>query len=310
MNDLHTAVCALRGHVVPAAGVRSLDGPLLVGADIDASDPVVVGAASPAATGGVAKAPAGGDQPLRLARCLRCDSWQHADRPGPNAPDRLPPLEDLHLPRRDKELRTAIVMRVIAVERGIHSVLFTLVAVLAFLLRVELAGVQGRVRHLLGGLTSSSSQTGNAFGGSFLVKEGNHLLAVKTSTLTVVIAAAVAYAIVEGVEAVGLWRERRWAEYLTVLATVGFIPYEISELAKGISVLKVGALVINLVILVYLLWSKELFGIGRFRHRHDAEPEDPWALFVRPGASAGLATTPAARPDGGPADRSEPARAP
>lgn len=279
LKDLHTAVCAVKGHELPAAAVRSLDGPLLVGADIDVTDPSVVGAAPGSE---LRKA-----ESWRLARCLRCDSWQRVDPPGAQADDRLPPPEQLHMPRRDKALRTALIMRVIAIERGVHSVLFAVVAALAIALRVELVGVKSWVRHLLSALTSNSSQTGNAFGGGFIAKEGNHLLALKTSTLTIVIAAAVAYCVVEGVEAVGLWRERRWAEYLTVLATVGFIPYEIEELLKGVSVLKVGALIVNVAILLYLLWSKELFGIGRFRHRHDEQSEDPWERFARPLLSDG-----------------------
>ncbi|MDQ2726286.1 MAG: DUF2127 domain-containing protein [Actinomycetota bacterium] len=297
MKDLPTAVCGIRGHELPAAGVRSLDGPVLIGAEVDVADPSVVGAAPGSGEG---EAPGAGQpgeaQRWRLARCLRCDSWLRVDPPGAQAADRLPPIEEIHLPRRDKALRTALIMRAIAVERGVHSVLFAVVAALAIALRVELVGVKSWVRHLLTGLTSNSAQTGNAFGGSFITKEGNHLLALKSSTLTVVIAAAVAYCVVEGVEAVGLWRERRWAEYLTVLATVGFIPYEIDELAKGVSALKVGALVINVVILLYLLWSKELFGIGRLRHRRDGEPEDPWGRFARPRPAGRPAPVPAAVP--------------
>ena len=37
---------------------------------------------------------------------------------------------------------------------------------------------------------------------------------------------AVAYAILEGTEGVGLAMRRRWAEYLTVIATGVLIPYE------------------------------------------------------------------------------------
>jgi len=274
-RDLATGVCAWRGHVLAAASARSLDGPLLLGADIDVGDPAVVGS-SPDGRGG------DGAGHWRLARCLRCDAWQRVEIPTAGA-ERLPEPAEMDLPRRDRALRTAIVMRAIAVERGVHSVFFAIVAALAVALRVELAGVQGWVRDLLTQLTTNANGTGNAFRGSFVVKEGNHLLALKPSTLNIVIAAAVVYCVIEGVEAVGLWRERRWAEYLTVLATVGFIPYEISELMKSISVLKVSALVVNLIILAYLLWSKELFGIGRLRHRN--EDHDPFEPFARPGES-------------------------
>ena len=62
-------------------------------------------------------------------------------------------------------------------------------------------------------------------------------------------------------EAVGLWLMKRWAEYLTFIATGAFLPYELSELVSGPSVLKVGATVINLAVLGYLLFSKRLFGV-------------------------------------------------
>jgi uncharacterized membrane protein (DUF2068 family) len=64
---------------------------------------------------------------------------------------------------------------------------------------------------------------------------------------------SLAYALVFSVEGVGLWFEKTWAEYLTVIVTLSFIPFEIYELAQGFNVGKVIGLVINLVILVYLV---------------------------------------------------------
>jgi uncharacterized membrane protein (DUF2068 family) len=65
---------------------------------------------------------------------------------------------------------------------------------------------------------------------------------------------AIAYGILEGVEGYGLWLRRRWAEYLTVVATsLLFIP-EIYEIASRPTLLKVGALVLNAVIVAYLVW--------------------------------------------------------
>ena len=49
--------------------------------------------------------------------------------------------------------------------------------------------------------------------------------------------------------------------YLTFVATVVFVPYEIHELTKSVTALKVLTLVINLAIVVYLLVSKRLFGL-------------------------------------------------
>jgi uncharacterized membrane protein (DUF2068 family) len=66
--------------------------------------------------------------------------------------------------------------------------------------------------------------------------------------------AALAYGALEGAEAYGLWKRRRWGEWLTVLATsLLFIP-EIWELTKSATLLKLGALLVNIVVVAYLLW--------------------------------------------------------
>jgi uncharacterized membrane protein (DUF2068 family) len=64
---------------------------------------------------------------------------------------------------------------------------------------------------------------------------------------------ALAYGTLEGAEAYGLWRRRRWGEWLTVVATsLLFIP-EVWELTKSTTLLKVGALLVNIAVVAYLL---------------------------------------------------------
>jgi uncharacterized membrane protein (DUF2068 family) len=66
--------------------------------------------------------------------------------------------------------------------------------------------------------------------------------------------AALAYGVLEGVESYGLWRRRRWGEWLTVIATsLLFVP-EVWELTKSASLLKVGALIVNVAVVAYLIW--------------------------------------------------------
>lgn len=62
------------------------------------------------------------------------------------------------------------------------------------------------------------------------------------------------YAAVLGTEGVGLWLEKRWAEYLTVIATSLLIPLEIYELAKHASVGKVIVLILNVAMVIYLIY--------------------------------------------------------
>ena len=54
-------------------------------------------------------------------------------------------------------------------------------------------------------------------------------------------------------EGIGLWFERRWAEYLTVIATSSFIPIEVYELFKRPKGSTLAVLAINLAIVWYLV---------------------------------------------------------
>ena len=55
-------------------------------------------------------------------------------------------------------------------------------------------------------------------------------------------------------EGIGLLREKRWAEYLTVVATASFIPLEIYEINRHVTWIRVLLFVVNLVILAYLFF--------------------------------------------------------
>jgi len=67
------------------------------------------------------------------------------------------------------------------------------------------------------------------------------------------------YALLFTIEGVGLWRGRRWAEYLTVIATLSLVPLELFELLRAVTPARVAALVVNLAVVAYL--------IGRMRRR-------------------------------------------
>jgi len=70
---------------------------------------------------------------------------------------------------------------------------------------------------------------------------------------------AIVYALLEGTEGVGLAMRRRWAEYLTVIATGILIPYEAYEVIHKITLFKVGALLLNVAVVGYLAYRKRLF---------------------------------------------------
>jgi len=64
---------------------------------------------------------------------------------------------------------------------------------------------------------------------------------------------AAIYAVLFLVEGVGLFLRKRWAEYLTVIATASLIPLEVYEIIRKCNLPKVALLVINIVIFVYLV---------------------------------------------------------
>jgi uncharacterized membrane protein (DUF2068 family) len=67
---------------------------------------------------------------------------------------------------------------------------------------------------------------------------------------------ALAYAAVFVVEGVGLLFRKRWAEWMTVGVTASFVPLELYELFKHVSVGKIFALALNIAIVVYLVWRR------------------------------------------------------
>ena len=85
-----------------------------------------------------------------------------------------------------------------------------------------------------------------------------HALVLKVDALqphTVLLAGLVSlgYAGMLLVEGIGLWLELPWAAYLTVVSTSLLLPFELYEVIEQVSMLRVGVLLLNLVIVFYLV---------------------------------------------------------
>lgn len=70
--------------------------------------------------------------------------------------------------------------------------------------------------------------------------------------LQLLAAAAFAYVAVRAAEAWGLWNRRRWAAWFSVASGLVYLPFELVELAKGASALKLALLAANLAVVVYM----------------------------------------------------------
>ena len=207
---------------------------------------------------------------MRWYRCVRCDSW--IPLPGPVAPSReLPPDRDeIELPLRGKALRDKVVLRVIAIDRAFHFVVLALLAVAVFLFASHQLALRTIFFRIVNAVQGTSGAKTHA-GGHGLLHTLQHVFELRSQTLYLLAAGAAAYAVLEGVEAVGLWYQKRWAEYLTFVATCVFLPYEVWELTKSVSPFKAVALAVNLAIAIYLLYAKRLFGL---RGGGDAEARE------------------------------------
>jgi uncharacterized membrane protein (DUF2068 family) len=217
----------------------------------------------------------------RWHRCLRCDSWlplaapEHPTRPFP------PTREELELPLRGRALRDKVVLRVIAVDRAIHFVVLAVIAVAVFLFAANRSELRGSVFKVLADLQGGVA--GSVDSGHGFLHELRHLFSIESGTLTKVGFVVAAYALLEGAEAVGLWYQRRWAEYLTFLATAALLPLEVYELANTLSPLKLITFVLNVAVVVYLLLAKRLFGLrgGAGAERAERERDAGWPAVDR-----------------------------
>jgi uncharacterized membrane protein (DUF2068 family) len=209
-------------------------------------------------------------------RCLRCGDFVT----GP--PHGHGPADDAPLVIRGKALRQAIVVRALAVERWIRAVLIALAAWAVW----RFHGSQGSIQAAFDRDLPLLRNAGFKVDQMTAIHELEKALAAKPSTLALITLALVAYAVLELVEGIGLWLLSRWGEYFAVIATSVFLPLEVYDLvSKGITTTRLGAFAINVLAVLYLLFSKRLFGLRGGRKAYDAERRGEQLLDVERAAA-------------------------
>jgi uncharacterized membrane protein (DUF2068 family) len=199
--------------------------------------------------------------PIRFHRCLRCDSWIALPSPADPARQYPPARGEIVVPLRGKALRDKVVLRVIAIDRVIHFLILMLLGVLVLLIANNQHSVRASFYRVVTdlGLGVGGGPVQNDHVG--LLGEFNKLLSLRSGKLRLVGAAFMVYGAMEGIEAIGLWFAKRWAEYLTFLATTILLPLEVYELVKKVSATKLIGFILNLAVVLYLLYAKRLFGL-------------------------------------------------
>jgi uncharacterized membrane protein (DUF2068 family) len=225
------------------------------------------------------------DGGVRWHRCLRCDSWVRRGDPDQPVRDRVEQKDEIQLPLRGAALRDRYVLRLIAFDRAIHVVVLSGLAIVLLTFAAHNKTLHQDYENLMSALAGGAPGASQVRG---VIGYLGRAFKYSPSHLRVLALILFAYAALEATEAVGLWLNKRWAEYLTFVATTVLVPYEVYELTLSISVFKVVTLVINLAVVIYLLYAKRLFGL-RGGHRAEQarrEVSSGWAAIER-------ATTPA-----------------
>lgn len=83
---------------------------------------------------------------------------------------------------------------------------------------------------------------------------------------------AFAYSVLRFAEAYGLWRQRTWAEWVAFGSGMLLIPLEIRELLRGVTLLRLGVLVGNLIIVGYMLYLLRSGRLNAIAIATDSEP--------------------------------------
>jgi uncharacterized membrane protein (DUF2068 family) len=147
------------------------------------------------------------------------------------------------------------ILRLIAVERGLRGLL--LVSAGVYLL-VHLGSDYGRIaERLMRAVELDPKQP-------LLHRLVLRLHNLNTHELRVFGVLAIGYGALELVEGTGLWLDRLWAEYLTVIATSVLIPFEVYELVHRPSLWKAAGIAVNVAIVAYLIRLLRR-RLGRFR---------------------------------------------
>lgn len=147
------------------------------------------------------------------------------------------------------------VVRLIILERSIRG---TLVAVLGIALLTDSRAI---VRLVRGWVAELDVNPERRLIPRILIAILRPVGQFSTRTVVLIGIGALLFGALELTEAIGLARRRRWAEYLTVIAGCIGIPFEVTEVLRRQTPLRVSILLINVAIVIYLAWQKHLFGL-------------------------------------------------
>jgi uncharacterized membrane protein (DUF2068 family) len=207
-------------------------------------------------------------------RCLRCGDFV------PGAPAGSGPADNAPIVLRGRALRDAVVFRLLAAERFIKCTAVLLAAYGVFRFRSHRDAVQRAFNEDLPLIRPLADKLHYSLDDSSIVDTLRTVIEATSTTLLAVALGLLVYGGLQYTEGIGLWLLKRWGEYFAVIATSLFIPIELYELVERVTWIRVGALVVNIAAVVYIVLSKRLFGLRGGHAAYLAERHETSLLEV------------------------------
>ena len=202
-------------------------------------------------------------------RCLRCGVFV------PGSPRRSGPADHAPEVPRGALLRDLVIMRLLAAERAVRGLFLLAAGIIVISLRHSQESIRTKFESEMPLLRPLADQIGWNIDDSKVVEWIERSFSLSSTTIVWVGIALIAYAASQFIEAGGLWFMRRWGEYFAVIVTTLFLPIEIYELTERVTVVRILLLAVNLAAVVWLIWSKRLFGVrgggDAYHAEHHAE---------------------------------------
>jgi uncharacterized membrane protein (DUF2068 family) len=198
-------------------------------------------------------------------RCLRCGDFVL------DVPTASGPAAEAPMPLRGKALRSRFIMRLLAIERVFRFLLVGLGAYAVWKFSNSEHALELLFDRNLTILRPVARHYGYDLDNSPVVATIRKFFSYKRADLDLAAGALALYAVIELIEATGLWLAKRWGEYFAAVATGLFLPIEIYELTEHATKFKIATLVLNVFAVVYLIWAKRLFGVRGGGKAYEAE---------------------------------------
>jgi uncharacterized membrane protein (DUF2068 family) len=226
-------------------------------------------------------------------RCLRCAAFVTGEPSGAGPAAQAPAV------RRGKEVRSALVLRVFAVERYLRALVFGTAAYVVWRFRGARESIEQAYHREYPIVRSLFRELGYNVDRSKLVGLIQRALTLSSRTIALLAALLAAYAVVELVEGTGLWLSRRWGEYFAMVVTSVFLPYEIYDMTAKLTVTRALLFAVNLALVLYLVITRRLFGVRGGKRAYEARLRSESVMDAAARAAAAAATEPAPAPAGG-----------